>query len=59
MMPMKLGWLIMLIAFLVLIHHYHKHGRFYNPEDLKQLKFQSHEFWVVILTSLSLLLLSL
>jgi len=56
---MKLGWLMMLVAFLVLIHHYHKHGRFYNPEDLKQLKFKSHEFWVVILTCMALALLSL
>lgn len=56
---MSVGWLSLLAAFLILIHHYQKHGRFFDKEDLMTLKFRSHEFWIVLFTVLGLLMLGL
>lgn len=53
---MAVGWLLLLIAFLLTIHHFHRHGSWYDPEDLRCMKWRSHEFWIIVSTALGLLL---
>jgi len=56
---MKEGWLLILTAWLILLHHYQKHMKFYDPNDLKALKLKSHEFWLAVCVTAGLILLAL
>jgi len=56
---MKEGWLLILTAWLILLHHYQKHMKFYDPNDLKALKLKSHEFWLAVCVTSGLILLAL
>jgi len=52
----KFSSICFLTSFLILIHHYHKHNRFYDKADLKNLKLKSHEFWMIFFTILGFVL---
>jgi len=58
-MTLKFSPIFFLIAFWILIHHFHIHGRFYDPHDLKQLKIRSHEYWMILAMTTALILAAL
>jgi len=47
------GIVSLLVSFLLIIHHYHIHGYWYDKNDLRRMKVKSHEFWIIFFTVLS------
>ena len=56
---MNVGWLFILVSFLMLVHHFHVHGHWYDAHDIRRMKVKSHEFWEILLASLGLIVLSI
>jgi len=56
---MNIGWLLILASFLIFLHHFSKHGYWYDAADLRALKWRSHEFWSVLSASIGMFILAI